>query len=84
MTGSRQVFFVGGFDPKSARHYHRMCREAARHCPSARVTVGPREAAAEHLDAWDLHWRGPVGADPEPPALTSRYHVLRWDDIVQR
>lgn len=84
MSCFRQVFFVGGFDPKSARHYHRIYREAARRCPSGRVDVGPRETETPDVDAWNVTWHGPDDARPDAPAVQGRYHVLRWDDIVRR
>lgn len=28
-TYKRKIFYLGGFDPRGARHYHQLCREAA-------------------------------------------------------
>jgi hypothetical protein len=79
----RQVFFIGGFDPKTPRHYHRLYRSAARQRPATEagesVTVGPKvvdDALSEH---WRVRWQTPAG-----PPLDSQYTVLRWDDIVRR
>ena len=79
----RLVFFLGGFDPKTPRHYHRLYRAAARAHPAGpdgeEVSVGPRHAHDALSDVWDVHWRPAQG-----PALHTRYVVLRWDDIVLR
>lgn len=89
----RQVFFISGFDPKSARHYHRLYREAAARRPNAplpghgemqvraEVLVGERAAAGPWVDAWDVHWGSGEGTETAP--LLTRYHVMRWDDIVR-
>ena len=78
----RQVFFIGGFDPKSARHYHRLYRDAAARRPgappAAAVQVGERTEAGPWVDCWDVAWAGPPGR-----WLRTRYHVMRWDDIVR-
>jgi pimeloyl-ACP methyl ester carboxylesterase len=78
----RLVFFIGGFDPKSARFYHRLYRDAARGRPRSAqqesVQVGERFQASDCVDAWDLRWQVPG----DTPLLT-RYAVLRWDDVVR-
>lgn len=82
MPTHRQVFFIGGFDPKSPRHYHRLYRDAAKHRPRGAdvepVTVGTRESVSPLMDAWDVNW----GAGEQ--CLRSRYAVLRWDDLVRQ
>jgi len=79
----RQVFFIGGFDPKTPRHYHRLYREAATRRPASAaaetVKVGPRVRESAHLDGWDVQWQAP---DQAP--LITHYVVMRWDDIVRR
>ena len=79
----RLVFFLGGFDPKTPRHYHRLYRAAARAHPAGpdgeQVSVGSRHAHDALCDVWDVHWR-PAQGQP----LHTRYAVLRWDDIVLR
>jgi predicted alpha/beta hydrolase family esterase len=83
MTLHRQVFFMGGFDPKTPRHYHRIYRQACSSRPVSptheQVSVGPREAGPDHMEHWDVSW-----AAPEKAALLTRYHVMRWDDVVRR
>jgi hypothetical protein len=79
----RLVFFIGGFDPKSARFYHRLYRDAARGRPRTAqqesVQVGERYRASDCIDAWDVQWQLP-GAAP----VNTRYAVLRWDDVVRQ
>ena len=83
MALHRQVFFIGGFDPKSPRLYHRLYREAVGQRPAScrgeRVTVGARERESAHLDAWTVDWH-----DGDGRTLSTRYTVLRWDDVVRR
>lgn len=78
----RQVFFLGGFDPKSPRYYHRLYRNAVAGHPAAqgeRVSLSARQDAGPLLAQWDVHWQAEHGE-----TLTTRYGVLRWDDIVLR
>ena len=79
----RQVFFIGGFDPKTPRHYHRLYREAVTRRPVTaaheQVSVGTRTRESPRADGWDVQWTAPG----EPP-LSTRYTVMRWDDIVRR
>jgi len=80
MSLHRQVFFFGGFDPRTPRHYHRLYRAAVRERqPEAgeQVKVGPRQEASATRDEWDVHWHTPDGE-----TLRTRYAVMRWDDIV--
>jgi len=78
----RQVFFLGGFDPKSPRYYHRLYRGAVAAHPAAqgeRVSLTARRDAGPLLAEWDVHWQTPDGE-----TLSTRYGVLRWEDIVLR
>lgn len=88
MTCQRQVLFIGGFDPKSSPHYHRLYREAASQRPaSARgehVEVS-KQRQREGIHAhWDVHWREPGEPGPadHPTEIHTRYTVLGWHDIV--
>lgn len=76
----RCVFYLSGFDPKGASHYHALYRdEAVRQAEVSglRVTVGRRQKSAEGNAFWDIS-----AAAPEGPVET-RYEFLRWDDIVR-
>ncbi|HSI57034.1 MAG TPA: hypothetical protein VLA16_05735 [Ideonella sp.] len=78
----RQVFFLGGFDPKSPRYYHRLYRGAVAGRPAAqgeRVSLTARRDAGPLLAEWDVRWESAGGE-----TLATRYAVLRWDDIVLR
>lgn len=79
----RTVLFVGGFDPRGARHYHRLMREQAN--LQAQVTgsayhTGPRtrwqagaEAGLPHT-AWTLS---------SAQGQTAQYVFYEWSDIVR-
>lgn len=78
----RQVFYIGGFDPRGPAREHRDLREAvAAHPPGPgqeQVTVGPREPLGPHASAWWVDWH-----ESESAGWRTRYHVLRWDDLVR-
>jgi hypothetical protein len=79
----RLVFFFSGFDPKGAGYYHRLYRQgaAARSAlGDAHIAVGRREPAGPVATACDLEWLEAGTAAP----VRSRFHYMRWDDIVRR
>ena len=77
----RTVFYIGGFDPKGAAHYHALYKdEAAKQAEVSGLTinVGKRQKSALGNAFWQLEAPGPDGA------VQSRYEVMRWDDIVRQ
>ncbi len=77
----RTVFYIGGFDPKGAAHYHALYRdEAAKQAQVSGLTisVGKRQKSTCGNAFWQLEAPGPEGS------VQSRYEVMRWDDIVRQ
>lgn len=75
----RCVFYVSGFDPKGARHYHGLYRaESARQAPVSgfTVAVGPRRKLDDGNSAWTL------GAIDQGTEVETHYEFMRWDDVV--
>lgn len=68
----RKLFYLGGFDPRGARHYHALYAEAAERRPEA-ITVSERRRAGPHVAEWH------VTAD----GAETRYAFLEWDDLVR-
>ena len=76
----RCVFYISGFDPKGAGHYHALYREqAARHASASAVAlaVGRRTKLDDGNAAWQLDCG--EGAS----AVTTHYEFMRWDDVVR-
>ena len=77
----RTVFYIGGFDPKGAAHYHALYRdEAAKQAQVSGLTinVGKRQKSARGNAFWKLEASGSGGV------VQSHYEVMRWDDIVRQ
>jgi hypothetical protein len=77
----RCVFYVSGFDPKGARHYHGLYRdESARQAPVSgfAAQVGPRRKLEDGNSAW------PVRAMDDGVEVETHYEFMRWDDVVSR
>jgi hypothetical protein len=77
----RCVFYLSGFDPKGAAHYHALYRDEA--AAQAKVSglelmIGRRQKSAESNAFWEIS-----AATAEDPVET-RYEFLRWDDIVRQ
>lgn len=81
----RLVVFVGGFDPRGARHYHQLMRkEAAKQSEVAgvRYQVGPRERWRQTQGDSASHAVWTVSA-AEPTASSSDYVFFDWSDLVR-
>lgn len=75
----RRVFYLGGFDPRGARHYHALYIQAAERLAAIggdAIAVSPRRRTVPHFAEWDV-------AGPDGSAET-RYTFLEWDDLVRR
>jgi hypothetical protein len=77
----RHLFFLSGFDPKGAAHYHRLyATEAERqgNMTGVRYEVGPRHRTVSGNSSWQV-------ASVENGTTTARttFEHVRWDDIVR-
>ena len=76
----RCVFYVSGFDPKGARHYHGLYKEqSARQAEAGglAIDVGPRRNLPDGNSAWTLR------ADEDGITADTHYEFMRWDDVVR-
>jgi hypothetical protein len=74
----RCVFYVSGFDPKGAAHYHSLYRdESIRQCSQTgtRRTVGARQRMPSGNASWQLH------AEDSQATVETHYEFMRWDDV---
>ena len=77
----RCVFYVSGFDPKGAAHYHGLYREESAHQCNAEGytrTVGPRKRDAAGNAFWS------VRAESGTHTVDTHYECMRWDDVVRQ
>lgn len=77
----RHVFFIAGFDPKSARWYHALYRTQARRQAAAGglaldIDRG-RSRPCPVSTAWTIRASTPAGE------VRTVYELLQWDDIVR-
>jgi len=76
----RTVFYVSGFDPKGAGHYHAMYREQSALQSALNglaIEVGPRQRDGAGNPSWA------VQARDGDTAVHTHYEFLRWDDVVR-
>jgi hypothetical protein len=76
----RCVFYVSGFDPKGAGHYHGLYRDEAALQAKAgglALDVGPRKRLPDG-NAW---WS--VKATDAGAQVQTHYEFMRWDDVVR-
>ncbi len=84
MTGVRNrcVFYVSGFDPKGAAHYHGLYqRESQRQSRLNGWTfhVGSRSRLPGGNAMWMIEARHPVQGH-----VSTHYEFMRWDDLVRQ
>jgi hypothetical protein len=77
----RRVYYLSGFDPRGARHYHQMWRgEAAK---QGRVDGRHYEIGSRSRDGkLAVRWTVRSGAD-DPP-VESQHVFLCWDDLIRK
>ncbi len=76
----RCVFYVSGFDPKGASHYHALYRDQAKaHAGVSgdRLEVGPRRKQPNGNAAWSIE----MGQGTE--LVQTHFEFMRWDDVVR-
>lgn len=77
---SRCVFYLSGFDPKGAGHYHALYRNQAstqERITGVPLTVGARQKTSSGDSFWTV-----TSADSHGEVQT-HYAFLHWDDIVR-
>ncbi|NML45527.1 hypothetical protein HHL11_17375 [Ramlibacter sp. G-1-2-2] len=76
----RSVFYVSGFDPKGAAHYHALYRDEAaaqERAGGLPLEVGARKRLADGNAAWS------VAAEEDGAAIRTHYEFVRWDHVVR-
>ena len=76
----RCLFYVSGFDPKGASHYHALYRDQARQHAAATgstLQVGPRRKLPGGNASWTLD--SVLGQE----AVQTHVEFMRWDDVVR-
>lgn len=77
----RCVFYLSGFDPKGASHYHALYRDESARQGSAEGgtrTVGLRRRQASGNAFWNIEAR--CG----DRVVDTHYEFMRWDDVVRK
>lgn len=80
LVRQRCVFYVSGFDPKGAGHYHSLYRDQAKaHAARTNTTlqIGPRHKLEGGNAAWSV--KSGQGGD----LVFTHYEFMRWDDVVR-
>ena len=77
---TRRVHFLGGFDPRGARHYHRLYREEAAKqavLTGAAYEVGDRRRVSGKVSGWN------VSSTTQGESVATDFQFMGWDDIVR-
>jgi hypothetical protein len=77
----RTVFYLSGFDPKGAGHYHALYKDEAQkqaQVSCMQIDVSRRRKTPHGDSFWNISAQTPDGS------VETRYEFLHWDDIVRR
>ncbi len=75
----RKVFYICGFDPRSARYYHNLYKEEAKNW--SELTGNPLNVSSRKTtSALSCDWQ----VDNESDNTTCDYTYLVWDDIIRK
>lgn len=79
---SRRVHYFGGFDPRGAAWYHRLCREEASrpHDDAVQLTVSKRQRQGTWAHVWTVE---ALRAPDTPPAAHTEVVWMGWDDVIR-
>lgn len=78
----RRVFYLSGFDPRGASHYHRLYRHEGRAQSAVnglKLDISGRRRIAQHVQGWHIK-----ATDPADQVTETAYEFLVWDDIIRR
>jgi hypothetical protein len=78
----RHVYFLSGFDPKGAAHYHALYQAQAQQQATVnnlQIKVGARQRDAQGNSFWTVNTTAPDGS-----ACETTYEFSRWDDLVRQ
>lgn len=76
----QETFYLSGYDPRGARHYHSLYRKEASRQPmphGGTIKVSARKRITKHIQKWDVHLHDKEGE------IHTQYHFLEWDDLIR-
>ncbi len=76
----QETFYVSGYDPRGARHYHSLYRKEASKQPmphGGTLRVSGRTRISNHVQKWDINLQDQKGE------RHTQYHFLEWDDLIR-
>jgi len=76
----REVFYISGYDPRGARHYHNLYKEElAKQCKRDNLDI--RVSKRSNLRAYQKKW---IVFNNNEHQTTTNYYFLEWDDIIKK
>jgi hypothetical protein len=76
----RRVYYLSGFDTRSARFYHQLYKTEAERQQAVNgceYEVGDQQRDGDHAASWTIHAHAAQGK------VETRYTFLQWNDIVR-
>ncbi len=76
----QETFYLSGYDPRGARHYHSLYRKEASKQPmphGGTLRVSGRTRISNHVQKWDINLQDQKGE------RHTQYHFLEWDDLIR-
>lgn len=77
----RETFYLGGYDPRGARYYHKLYKKEAAlllENNGMKISVGNRKRTHPHVQMWQIE------SQTKDNKTESNYHFLEWDDMIRK
>jgi len=76
----RETFYLAGYDPRGARHYHNLYKKEAAlqsKVNEIEMEISQRKRTDTHIQSWSIQ------ASSQHKHTQTNYHFLEWDDIIR-
>lgn len=78
----RHVFYISGFDPRGAAHYHRLYKEQGQKqtaINNLRLDISHRRRVNKYIHAWNIKAENSTSGK-----VNTTMEFLAWDDIIRK
>jgi len=76
----RETFYIAGYDPRGARHYHNLYKKEAikqSEINNMKFSISSRKRTETNVQSWQ------IDTSSQEKHTQTNYHYLEWDDIIR-
>jgi hypothetical protein len=79
----REIFYLGGYDPRGARSYYNLYKTEAKknaQVDTLNLDIKRRQKETEHIQSWSIN----NVDNNQKIQVETKYNFLEWDDIIRK